>query len=266
MKKFISAALMSFIVATSTSTSFAAPVKNETINQVALLQSLALGYFDGSITVKKLKTLGDTGIGTFDGLNGEMIVLDGVVYRANADCKINVVDDAETVPFSNVTFFDNDFSLKLKNIADKSELENKLNEIVAKYGENSFYMIKIEANFNKILVRSENGQQKPYPTLVKALENQTEIERENISGTIVGLYCPHFMSSLNNVGWHFHFISSDKKFGGHVLQMNIKSGKVQFDKTDNFSMYLPEKNNFQNLNLANDMREDIRRAENDTQS
>ena len=48
--------------------------------------------------------------------------------------------------------------------------------------------------------------------------------------------------------------------------MNIKSGKVQFDKTDNFSMYLPEKNNFQNLNLANDMREDIRRAENDTQS
>ena len=51
----------------------------ESIYQVALLQSLAQGYFDGSMTVGDLKTHGDTGIGTFDGLNGEMIVLDGVV-------------------------------------------------------------------------------------------------------------------------------------------------------------------------------------------
>ena len=55
----------------------------ETINQVALLQSLALGYFDGSITVKEWKTFGDTGIGTFEGLNGELIALDGVIYQGD---------------------------------------------------------------------------------------------------------------------------------------------------------------------------------------
>ena len=263
MKKLTILTLMAFIF--SMPMCFAASVKNETINQVALLQSLALGYFDGSITVKNLKKLGDTGIGTFDGLNGELIMLDGVVYRANVDCKINVVDDKVTIPFANVTFFDNDFSIKLNDIADKSALESKLNEVVAKYGENSFYMIKLTADFNEILVRSEEGQQKPYPTLVKALETQKEITKKNINGTIVGLYCPQYMSSLNSVGWHFHFVSSDKNFGGHVLQLNIKSGEVQFDKTDNFAMSLPEKDNFHDLNLANDMREDIRRAENDSQ-
>lgn len=41
----------------------------ESIYQVALLQSLAQGYFDGIMTVGELKTHGDTGIGTFDGLN-----------------------------------------------------------------------------------------------------------------------------------------------------------------------------------------------------
>ncbi len=54
----------------------------ESIYQVALLQSLAQGHYDGIVTVEELKTHGDTGIGTFEGVNGEMIVLDGVVYQA----------------------------------------------------------------------------------------------------------------------------------------------------------------------------------------
>ncbi len=264
MKKFLTiAAALTFM---SNAVSFAAPAENETINQVALLQSLALGHFDGSISVKDLKKIGDIGIGTFDGLDGEMIFLDGVVYRANQNCKINVVDDAVTIPFSNVTFFEKDFSLSLQNISGKSLLENKLNELVKNHGENSFYMVKINANFDEILVRSEKGSKKPYPTLVKALETQKEISKKNINGTIVGLYCPAFMSSLNSVGWHFHFISADKKFGGHVLEMKIKSGEVEFDKTDNFAMILPENKDFQDLNLGKDLSEDIRKAENDTVS
>ena len=263
-KKFIAATLAAFI--SSMPITSAAPVDREVINQIALLQSLTVGYFDGSISVKDWKKFGDTGIGTFDGLNGEMIVLDGVVYRADVNCNINVVDDKETVPFSNITFFDKDFSLKLNNVADKAALEEILNEQVKLKGENSFYMVKLPGNFNKILVRSESPSAKPYPTLVKALEKQNEETFQNISGTIVGLYCPKFMSSLNSVGWHFHFISSDKKFGGHVLQLNIKSGEVQFDKTDNFAMRLPTNNNFQEKDYSGDLREDIRKAENDTVS
>ena len=264
MKKFLAATLTTFLAANAIS--FAAPAENETINQVALLQSLALGHFDGSISVKDLKKIGDTGIGTFDGLDGEMIFLDGVVYRANQNCKINVVEDSVTIPFSNVTFFEKDFSLNLQNISGKNALENELNELVKTHGENSFYMIKITGNFNEILVRSEKGSQKPYPTLVKALETQKEITQKNINGTIVGLYCPAFMSSLNSVGWHFHFVSADKKFGGHVLEMKIKNATADFDKTDNFSMILPENKDFQNLNLGKDLSEDIRKAENDTVS
>lgn len=192
-----------------------APAERETISQVALLQSLALGYFDGVISVAELKSLGDTGIGTFRGLDGEMIFLDGVMYRANSKLQINVVDDAVKIPFSNVTFFDRDFSLYLKNIADKNSLETKLNESVTRHGANLFYIVKLPASFPKITIRSESGQQKPYPTLVQSLEaTQKELTLENVQGTIVGLYCPPYMGGLNTVGWHFHFITDDKKLAG----------------------------------------------------
>lgn len=267
MKKFfVSMFLAAAFLFNVTTSAAPAPVKNrDTIYQVALLQSLAMGYFDGSISVKDLKTHGDTGIGTFEGLDGEMIVLDGVVYRANQNCKINVVKDDVLVPFSNVTFFEKDFSVKLADVRDKASLEKILNEHLDKHGRNSFYMVKISGNFNEILVRSEKGCKEPYPTLVEALKTQKEITPKNISGTVVGLYCPDFMSSLNSTGWHFHFISADKKIGGHVLDLNVKSGEAQLDKTDAFEMNLPKKENFHALNFKQDMKEDIRKAEQDVQ-
>ena len=266
MKKFLGATFLAGTLLFNTVSAAPAPVKDrETIYQIALLQSLAMGYFDGSISVKDLKTHGDTGIGTFEGLDGEMIFLDGIVYRANRDCKINAMNDKDMVPFSNVTFFEKDFSVKLADVPDKAAFEKILNEHVDKHGRNSFYMIKVPALLNEILIRSESGSKEPYPTLVEALKTQNEITPKNIRGTIVGLYCPDFMSSLNSTGWHFHFISADKKIGGHVLELNLKSGEVQFDKTDAFKMDLPKKENFHSLNFKNDMREDIRKAEQDVQ-
>lgn len=267
MKKFLGSALLAgTLLFNTTTTTTATPAQDrESIYQVALLQSLTMGYFDGSISVKDLKTHGDIGIGTFEGLDGEMIVLDGVVYRADGDCEIHVMKDKDKVPFSNVTFFESDFSLNFINVADKAALEKILNEKVDKLGRNSFYMIKITGDFNEVLIRSERGSKEPYPTLVEALKTQKEITPQNISGTVVGLYCPDFMSSLNTPGWHFHFISADKKIGGHVLNLNIKRGVVQFDKTNNFEMGLPSKKNFHSLDFKTDLKEDIRKAEQDSQ-
>lgn len=262
MKKFLAASALASAVIFNTAA--AATPDRETINQIALLQSLTLGYFDGTTTVTELKTLGDTGLGTFDGLNGELIMLDGTVYRANQNCELTAADAKATVPFANVTFFDRDFALRLRDIADKNALEARLNEAVDKRGRNVFYMVRLTADFNEILVRSEAAQKKPYPTLVEALAaTQQERTLRNTTGTIVGLYCPPQMQSLNATGWRFHFVSSDKKFGGHVLELNLRTGEAQFDKTDSFSMRLPAKKNFNELNLGQDLSADINSAEKD---
>ena len=50
--------------------------------QVSTLQALALGFSKSVITVGELLRHGDTGIGTFEDVDGEMIILDGKCYRA----------------------------------------------------------------------------------------------------------------------------------------------------------------------------------------
>lgn len=243
----------------------AASADRETIHQVALLQSLAQGYLGGNVTVKQVRASGDTGIGTFKGVNGEMIVLDGTVYQALGDGRVVVADDRETVPFGNVTFFDSDIAVRLFDVADKAAFEKRLNEAVKKNGVNSFYMVKLHTRFPSILYRSEYGSHEPYPTLVEALKDkQTEFTGKNIEGTVVGLYCPPYMGGLNSTGWHFHFLSDDRKHGGHVLELSVKNGRALLDKTDNFSMLIHDDAKFHGLNLAKNMDKDIRSAEQDT--
>ena len=244
------------------------PSDRESIYQVALLQSLAQGHFDGMITVGELKAHGDTGIGTFDGVNGEMIVLDGVVYQAIYDGSIVIPPDSETVPFSNVTFFEPDISLPLSGIADMAALQEQLNAVVNGTGANLFYMVRITGTFSAIKVRSEYKQEKPYRQLDVALAaDQTEFDYENIPGTMVGLYCPPFMGGLNSIGWHFHFITEDLARGGHVLQVSIDRADASFDTTPGFVLALPEDDDaFQGMDLSRDMDEAIHRAETATSS
>ena len=54
-------------------------LRSDRLFQVALLQSLRQGEYDGVVTVGELKAYGDTGIGTFQGVTGEMIVLGGTI-------------------------------------------------------------------------------------------------------------------------------------------------------------------------------------------
>ena len=215
----------------------------DVLYQVALLQSLVQGYYDGIVTVGELKQHGDTGIGTFEGVNGEMIVLDGVVYQAVADGSIATPSDEETVPFSNVTFFDTDETLTLSGIADMAALQEAMTGMVIK-------------------VRSEYKQEKPYRALDVALaKDQTEFDYADVSGTIVGLYCPDYMGGLNTPGWHFHFINEDLTRGGHVLQVSVGEAEAAFDMTDGFEMALSRDTVFQDMELAKNVDEAIHQAE-----
>ena len=240
----------------------------DTIYQVALLQSLAQGHFDGIITVGELKSHGDTGIGTFEGVNGEMIVLDGVVYQAIYDGSVVIPQDSETIPFSNVTFFEPDIRIRLTDVPDMASLQEQLNQVVQENGSNLFYMVKIVGEFPAIKVRSEYKQEKPYRELDVALAaDQIEHDFENIRGTMIGLYCPSFMGGLNSIGWHFHFITEDLTRGGHVLQVCVSSADASFDSTPGFTLALPDDDaDFQSMDLSRNMDEAIHRAETATSS
>ena len=227
-----------------------------------MLQSLTQGYYDGIIKVSELKKHGDIGIGTFEGVNGEMIVLDGKVYQALGDGTVQEADESETVPFSNVTFFDIDGSEELSDIGDVNALKEKLTSIVETNGKNLFYFVKVSGTFNEMNVRSELKQEKPYRSLDKALAtDQREFKYENISGTVVALYCPDYMDGLNTPGWHFHFVSDDRTKGGHILDLKFDKATAEYDATPEFEMCLTDNDGFQKMDLAKDVTAAIRKVE-----
>ncbi|MBQ7578370.1 MAG: acetolactate decarboxylase [Synergistaceae bacterium] len=237
--------------------------KSDALFQAALLQSLMSGVYDGFITVKDVKNYGDTGIGTFQSVNGELIMLDGQVYQALWDGSVKIADDSETIPFCNVTFFDSDITRENVSAKSISEIKSKLDEIVNSHGKNQFYMAKITGLMNSILVRSELAQEKPYKPLDEALKtDQREFTYKNLEGVVVALYCPAYMNGLNSPGWHLHFVSHDKTKGGHVLELDFNSCKVELDIMSSFQMILPDNAGFNDKDLAIEMSERIKQVEN----
>lgn len=230
--------------------------------QVSLLQSLAYGDYCGSVTVKELKRHGDIGIGTFDRLNGELIMLDGEAYRAAGDGGVELVSDEETIPFCVVTHMDPDERKRLADIPDFETLCAQLDQIVAEKGVNRFYMIRVDGIFREVNVRSVRAQEGPYKRLTEVMEHdQTFFDYKNIEGTLVGLYCPPYMASMNAVGWHLHFVSKDKTRGGHVLGLDLADAVLTWDDTDGFQMRLPQNESFDRFDLTVDQSEEIKKVE-----
>ncbi len=235
---------------------------NDTLYQTNLLQSLMLGVYDGSQSVKDLKERGDTGIGTFDGVNGELVMVDGVVYQALGDGTVAVAADDEGIPFSTVTHFDADDKVEVKDIADINAMKGELDKYIYSHSPNFFYMIRIDGTFDVMHVRSELKQERPYRPLDVALaSDQREFKYENVEGTLVVLYCPAYMGGLNTPGYHFHFISTDRTKGGHVLDFSFKNAVCCFDKTTAFEMDLTDSEDFNRMALEQEMGDAIRKVE-----
>ena len=199
--------------------------------QTSTITALLAGDYDGDLTCGELLTHGDFGLGTFEGLDGEMIVLDGVVYRAKLDGTIEVVDASEETPFAVVTFFE---GKQFVSVSQKPFGLDDLEELLAPatFDPQKPFAFRIEGKFDSLLTRSVPKQTEPYPPLTEAIKHQQERTHTNIEGTIVGFYFPQWAAGANVAGYHFHFISADKTVGGHVLAMDGKFLAVYVDACD----------------------------------
>lgn len=234
-------------------------MKKSSLFQVSLLQALSLGDYHGTVTIDELKKHGDIGLGTFDGLDGEMIVLDGVVYKAAGDGSVSVIDDG-TTPFANVTFAKDDIS-DIVSANSFKDFEKKMESILKREGANSVYFIKIRGKFD-ITIRSIAKQSPPYRKLAEVLSKEQVVwDQKDICGTVVGVYCPAYMSMMNNHGWHLHFISDDRKIGGHVLDLAFDDTESLLTRTDSMNIIIPGTEPFQSLDLSRDQKKDIKSIE-----
>ena len=229
------------------------------IFQSSTINALLKGIYDGDMTYGQLREHGDFGLGTFNGLDGEMIALDGMFYQIKSDGVAYPVDDAQKTPFAVVQFFQQDFQEELDREMKYDQLKSYF--YTALPARNLFYAIRIDGFFAYIETRSVPRQIEPYPPLEEVVKEQPVFELNDVQGTLVGFRFPDYAQGLNVPGYHLHFITAERKAGGHVLDFRLKRGKLTAEHTSNFHMELPREGAFLGADLAEDQREAIHRVE-----
>ncbi|HYA32754.1 MAG TPA: acetolactate decarboxylase [Candidatus Bathyarchaeia archaeon] len=220
--------------------------------QASTYGALQAGDYDGTTTLKDLRAHGDFGVGTFDALDGEMVLLNGTFYQVKSDGNVYVANDSMRTPFADVTSFEPDSQLVLASNSplNYSELQQYLDgQLPTK---NIFYAVKITGECSYLEVRSPPRQVMPYPPLSDALKNQSIFELRNVTGTFVGFFSPQYSKGICVPGWHFHFLTADKNRGGHVLDVMLQRAAIQIDDLTTLSVALPNATSFYALNLTND--------------
>ena len=231
--------------------------------QVSTLQALAMGYNKAVITVEELIKHGDTGLGTFEGVDGEMIVADGICYRAMEDGTVTQAAPGTGVPFASVCNLCSWRSFRLDDVKDIDALKDILTmRIEETFGLNSMHMVRIDGSFDRVCARSEAGQLTHHVTLKEMLKDkQRDFFFDDIRGTLVCVYYPDYMDGINAPGWHLHFLSSDRTKGGHVFDLSLRSGKAQMDKISRIEIRLPNSAAFDTYSLKDASQDEIRQVE-----
>ncbi len=232
---------------------------DESITQVSTIDALMAGFYDGTTTLAEMRKNGDLGIGTLHTLDGELILLDGVFYQVTVDGKATKPDLGTKTPFASVTFFTADRQLKLKDGTSFAEFTVDTEKWFPSH--NIFYAVKVRGTFKSVRTRSVPSQKKPYRPLGEIVKTQPVFELKNVTGTIVGFWCPSYVKGINVPGYHLHFITSDGKAGGHVLDFVVADATAEFDDTREMFLILPNDNDFDRLDLKRDRTSELKAVE-----
>lgn len=236
-----------------------AAVDQDLLYQVSTINALMQGIYDGDTTYGEIQDKGNLGIGTFQALDGEMVMIDGVFYQIKSDGKVYAVKPEMIAPFADLTYYSADQTTIVKNIDSVASLQKAIEPLIT--NKNLFYAIRVDGAFSYIKVRSVPAQVKPYPLLSEAVKNQQVFEYQNVEGTILGFWSPEYINGINVPGYHLHFISKDRQKGGHLLDCKMSEATAGVDVTDNFILDLPQGQDFAQSNLAQDQSKQVQKVE-----
>lgn len=211
----------------------------ENVWQYSTIAALTAGGYDGDLTAGQLKTHGDLGVGTFNALNGEMIVLGGQIWQVPASGHPVLAADTVRVPFAVVTRFEPHPKNRVPAGLDLTALSALLDTRIAELG--LIQAVRIDGRFPQLKARSVKPQTRPYQPLSEVLaRDQIVCDLVNVQGTLVGFRFPVCFSGVNAPGWHFHFLAADRRSGGHVLALVTGPSQATLDVVTEFAVkFLP---------------------------
>lgn len=225
----------------------------------APVNALLEGIYTANTTLEELTRHGDFGLGTFNHLDGEMLLLDGRIFQVRADGKTEEITDMSTqTPFACVMRF----MPETMELLDESLAHEPFFELLARLipSDNMLYALRLDGEFSYVKTRSVPRQEN-YRPLVEVAREQPEFEFNNIKGTLVGFHTPHYLQGVSVPGLHLHFISDDRTCGGHVLDCRLEHALVGVRHASQLVLGLPMTLDFMTTDFTRDSASDLEEAE-----
>jgi acetolactate decarboxylase len=233
-------------------------VSHSTLYQVSTATALVEGIYQGAVRVRTLREHGDLGLGTFENLDGEMMIVDEHFFQARSDGSVKEVEDDVLCPFAVVTRFAPDSAIVLQKCPDLAHLVGQFDQL--RHTDNFFFALRVEGHFAYVRTRAMCRTQEGVP-LVQAAAVQPEFEFHDISGTLVGFWTPEYARTFNVPGYHLHFLSEDHQSGGHLLECAGSELRLQIQREGDYHVALPETEDFVKADLRRDPAADLAKAE-----
>ena len=222
-------------------------VEHHSMFQVSTSGALIEGLYQGAMTVGDLRRHGDTGLGTFEELDGEMILVDGHCYQARGDGRVSEVSDDTLTPFATVVAFTADDSQTLLDITSFDDLTSRLDDL--RTSDNDFFAWRITGHLDELRMRAACRHASGTP-LAEAVADQAVFEFHDISATIVGFWSPAYSQAIAIPGYHLHAISDDRTRAGHVFDLRAREVVAEVHRVSDLHVALPETEAFLQADLA----------------
>lgn len=210
----------------------------DAVYQLAPAASLSQArLFDGGTRYSDLLQFGDFGLGALSPLDGEVIIVDGIAFHADEHGRVRELPATATTSFAFLKRFIPERRVALTPVGDYAQLNAALDSALE--SPNRLYAVRIDGVFERMRLRSVARQRPPYLSLDEVVAAQQTFEAQDIEGTLVGFRFPPYLGAVNAPGWHFHFVSADRRWGGHVLDVAAQTLSADIDETRSFHLLLP---------------------------
>jgi len=226
--------------------------------QISTSNALVEGVYSGAISSRYLLLHGNFGLGTFENLDGEMVIADGAIYQVHSDGSVLRRDDDFQIPFAVITRFQQEYLFETGPIANMHDLEQSCDP--HRESANLFYAFRVDGMFERVRARAVSAVGAG-TRLVDAAKAQAEFEFNDLEGTLTCFWSPSYSSSFNVPGYHFHFLSEDRTKGGHVLDLSAAKLWVGVQMLCEYDVRLPDQGSFLTTDLSRDPALDLAKTE-----
>lgn len=192
-----------------------APTPTGWVAQVGTYDYLIQPDYDGLAPLRDVVGDATIGLGTFDRLDGELVMVAGTVYRVGTDGVPRVASLSRTTPWLEAVRFTPQASMRVPAGTQCSALVPLIDQLAGTPG--GMVAVRLIGTFDVLTARSVPAQSQPYPPLSEVVANQTVFPLSDVRATLVGFRTGSDLLGVGAPGLHLHGLTRGRDAGGHIL-------------------------------------------------